>query len=194
MPADFPSMCRKFIEELPATIDETDKLLTRNKIFIDRNKDIGVLSREDAIDYGATGPILRGSDVEWDIRKAHPYGGYENFQFDIPTGTVGDCMDRYLVRMEEMRQSIRIVQQALDNMPGGEWNAPEAKIVLPEKTAVLTKMEELIHHFINVTQGINAPRARFTSLLKIRKANSVSTSSAKAVARRIASRFVRHRS
>jgi len=157
MPADFIPMCRKFIAELPATIDETDKLLTRNKIFIERNRDVAVLSKADAIDFGATGPILRGSGVEWDIRKARPYGGYENFQFDVPTGTVGDCMDRYLVRMEEMRQSIRIIQQALDNLPGGEWNAPEAKIVLPEKKMVLTKMEELIHHFINVTQGINAP-------------------------------------
>ncbi len=157
MPAEFVPMCRKFIEELPATIDEVDRLLTRNKIFIERNKDIAVLSRQDAIDYGATGPILRGSGVEWDIRKAHPYGGYENFEFDIPVGTVGDCMDRYLVRMEEMRQSIRIIRQALDHMPGGPWNAPEAKIVLPEKKAVLTKMEELIHHFINVTEGINAP-------------------------------------
>ncbi len=157
MPAEFVPMCRKFIDNLPKTIDEVDKLLTRNKIFIERNKDIAVLSREDAINYGATGPILRGSGVEHDVRKANPYGGYENFQFDIPTGTVGDCMDRYLVRMEEIRQSIRIVKQALDNLPGGPWNAPEAKIVLPEKQAVLTKMEELIHHFINVTQGINAP-------------------------------------
>src|SRR5258706_11441 len=113
MPADFPSMCRKFIEELPATIDETDKLLTRNKIFIDRNKDIGVLSKEDAIDYGATGPILRGSGVEWDLRKAHPYGGYEDFQFDIPTGTVGDCIGRYFLRMEETRPSLRIIYKAL---------------------------------------------------------------------------------
>ena len=157
LPADFIPMCRKFIADLPATIDEVDKLLTRNKIFVERNRDVAVLSKADAIDFGATGPILRGSGVEWDIRKARPYSGYENFQFDVPTGTVGDCMDRYLVRMEEMRQSIRIIQQALDTMPGGEWNAPEAKIVLPEKKAVLTKMEELIHHFINVTQGINAP-------------------------------------
>ena len=112
MPAEFVPMCRKFIDNLPKTIDEVDKLLTRNKIFIERNKDIAVLSREDAINYGATGPILRGSGVEHDVRKANPYGGYENFQFDIPTGTVGDCMDRYLVRMEEIRQSIRIVKQA----------------------------------------------------------------------------------
>jgi NADH-quinone oxidoreductase subunit D len=157
MPDDFIPMMKAFLKDLPGTIDETDRLLTRNKIFIERNKDVAVLSREDAINYGATGPILRGSGVEWDIRKAHPYSGYERFQFDIPTGTVGDCMDRYLVRMEEMRQSIRILHQAADNMPGGPWNAQEAKIVLPEKQAVLTKMEELIHHFINVTQGINAP-------------------------------------
>jgi NADH-quinone oxidoreductase subunit D len=157
MPPEFLPMLRKFLEDLPATIDETDKLLTRNKIFTERTRDVGVISKADAIDLGLTGPNLRGSGVEWDIRKAHPYGGYENFQFDVPTGTVGDCYDRYLCRMEEMRQSIRIIQQAVDNMPDGPWNAPEAKIVLPEKKAVLTKMEELIHHFINVTQGINAP-------------------------------------
>ena len=157
MPPEFLPMLRKFLRELPATIDEVDKLLTRNKIFVERCRDIGVISKDDAIDLGLTGPNLRGSGVEWDIRKAHPYGGYENFEFDVPTGTVGDCYDRYLCRMEEMRQSIRILQQAADHMPDGPWNAPEAKIVLPEKRAVLTKMEELIHHFINVTQGINAP-------------------------------------
>jgi NADH-quinone oxidoreductase subunit D len=157
MPADFIPQVRQFLKELPATLDEVDKLLTRNKIFLDRNRDIGVLSRADAINYGVTGPILRGSGVEWDIRKAHPYSAYEQFDFDVPTGSVGDCYDRYLVRMEEIRQSIRIIVQACDNMPDGPWNAPEAKIVLPDKTAILTKMEELIHLFINVTQGINAP-------------------------------------
>jgi NADH-quinone oxidoreductase subunit D len=157
MPPEFLPMLRKFLQELPATIDEVDKLLTRNKIFTERTRGIGILKKEDAINLGVTGPNLRGSGVEWDIRKAHPYGGYENFEFEVPVGTVGDCYDRYLCRMEEMRQSIRILQQAVDKMPGGEWNAPEAKIVLPEKKAVLTKMEELIHHFINVTQGINVP-------------------------------------
>jgi len=157
MPDDFLPMMRKFLKDLPATIDEVDKLLTRNKIFIERNREIGVLSPADAIDLGVTGPNLRGSGVEWDIRKAHPYGGYENYQFDVPVGTMGDCFDRYLCRMEEMRQSVRILHQAADTMPDGLWNAPEAKIVLPEKKAVLTKMEELIHHFINVTEGINAP-------------------------------------
>jgi NADH-quinone oxidoreductase subunit D len=104
-----------------------------------------------------TGPCLRGSGVDWDIRKSHPYGGYENFEFDVPVGTVGDCMDRYLCRMEEMRQSVRILHQAADKMPGGPWNSADAKIILPEKKAVLTKMEELIHQFILVTEGINAP-------------------------------------
>ncbi len=157
MPATFLPMVRQFLKEFPATIDEVDKLLSRNKIFIERTQEIGVLSKEDAIDLGVTGPCLRGSGVDWDLRKTHPYGGYENFDFDVPVGAVGDCYDRYLVRMEEMRQSVRILQQALDKLPDGPVNAPEAKIVLPEKKAVLTKMEELIHHFIAVTQGINAP-------------------------------------
>ncbi len=157
MPADFLPMMRKFLKDFPTTLDETDKLLTRNKIFVGRNQDIGILSRQDAVDFGITGPILRGSGVEWDIRRAFPYGGYEDFQFDIPVGTVGDCMDRYLVRMEEMRQSVRILQQAADRLPGGPWNSPDAKILLPEKKAVLTKMEELIHQFITVTEGVNAP-------------------------------------
>jgi NADH-quinone oxidoreductase subunit D len=157
MPPEFLPMLRKFLAGLPATIDEVDKLLTRNKIFTERTRGVGILKKEDAINLGVTGPILRGSGVDWDIRKAHPYGGYENFDFEVPVGTVGDCYDRYLCRMEEIRQSIRILQQAVDKMPSGEWNSPEAKIVLPEKKAVLTKMEELIHHFINVTQGVNVP-------------------------------------
>ncbi len=157
MPPEFLPMLRKFLKEVPATIDEVDRLLSRNKIFLERTRNIGVLSRADAVDLGITGPCLRASGVEWDIRKAHPYSGYENYQFDVPVGTVGDCYDRYLVRMEEMRQSVRILQQAADQMPDGPCNAPEAKIVLPEKKAVLTKMEELIHHFLLVTQGINAP-------------------------------------
>ena len=157
IPPEFLPMLRKFLSELPATITEVDKLLTRNKIFLDRTRDVGVLTKEQAVDLGVTGPILRATGIEWDLRKAHPYGGYEKFDFEVPVGSVGDCYDRYLVRMEEMRQSLRVIRQAADNMPGGAWNAAEAKIVLPEKKAVLTKMEELIHHFINVTEGINAP-------------------------------------
>jgi NADH-quinone oxidoreductase subunit D len=156
-PPEFWPMLRKFLKELPAGIDEVDKLLTRNRIFVERTKNIGILKKADAIDLGVTGPVLRASGVEWDIRKAHPYSGYEQFEFDVPVGTAGDCYDRYLCRMEEMRQSARIIRQAMDHLPDGPVNAPEAKIVLPEKKTVLTKMEELIHHFINVTQGVNAP-------------------------------------
>jgi NADH-quinone oxidoreductase subunit D len=157
MPPEFVPMLRKFLKELPATINETDKLLTRNRIFCERTRGIGILKKADAIDLGVTGPCLRGSGVDWDIRKSHPYSSYEDFDFDVPFGTEGDSYDRYLVRMEEMRQSIRILQQAIDNMPDGPVNSPDAKILLPDKKAVLTKMEELIHHFINVTEGINAP-------------------------------------
>ena len=157
LPPNFLPMLRKFLKEFPATVDEVDQLLTRNRIFIERNREIGVLSKEDAIDLGVTGPMLRGSGVEWDIRKAHPYSAYEDFDFDVPAGTVGDCFDRYLVRMEEMRQSVRIVYQVMGNLPDGPVNSPDAKVLLPEKQATLTKMEELIHHFINVTEGVNAP-------------------------------------
>jgi len=157
MPAEFAPMLRQFLDEIPAAIDETDKLLSRNKIFLARTKDIGVLSRADAIDLGTTGPILRASGVDWDIRKAHPYSGYEHFDFEVPVGTVGDCYDRYLVRMEEMRQSVSILRQAIEKLPEGPVNVDDPKIVLPEKKAVLTRMEELIHQFIQVTAGINAP-------------------------------------
>jgi NADH-quinone oxidoreductase subunit D len=157
MPPEFEPMLRKFIEGFPAALDEVDRLLTRNKIFINRTKDVGVLSKEDAIDLGVTGPILRASGVEWDLRRAQPYGGYEKFDFEIPVGTVGDCYDRYLVRMEEMRQSLGIVKQAIDSLPAGPVNVDDPRIVLPKKERVLTKMEELIGHFIHVTAGINAP-------------------------------------
>ncbi len=157
LPEAFLPMLRTFIKEFPAALAEADALLTRNKIFLNRTKDVGILSRADAIDLGTTGPILRASGVEWDIRKAHPYSGYENYAFDVPVGTVGDCYDRYLVRMEEMRQSIRILEQVIAKLPDGPVNIDDPKIVLPKKEKVLTKMEELIHQFIHVTTGINAP-------------------------------------
>jgi NADH-quinone oxidoreductase subunit D len=123
-----------------------------------------VVSREEAIDFGLSGPNLRGSNVEFDWRKANPYLVYDQLKFDVPYGTNGDCYDRYLVRIEEMRQSVKILRQCIDQIPGGAENktkepinVPDMKIVLPPKERVLTKMEELIHHFINVTQGINAP-------------------------------------
>ncbi|MEM1296802.1 MAG: NADH dehydrogenase (quinone) subunit D [Verrucomicrobiota bacterium] len=157
LPEGFAENVRKFLDELPPVIDEVDKLLTRNKIFVDRTKDIGFISKEDAIDYGLTGPNLRASGVDHDLRKAHPYLGYENYDFDIPLGSVGDSYDRYLVRMEEMRQSIRIIHQVLDTLPDGPINIVDPKGTLPQKEMVLMSMEELIHHFIVATQGIDAP-------------------------------------
>jgi NADH-quinone oxidoreductase subunit D len=149
--------CRKFLDEVVVNFDESERLLTRNRIFVDRTKDIGVISREAAIDYGLTGPNLRGSGVDHDLRKAHPYLCYKELEFEVPIGSVGDCYDRYLVRMEEMRQSVRILRQCLDKLPDGPINVPDGKVILPPKAKVLTSMEELIHQFILVTQGVNAP-------------------------------------
>jgi NADH-quinone oxidoreductase subunit D len=118
---------------------------------------MGVISKQDAIAFGLTGPNLRGSGVDHDLRKAHPYLHYDRYEFDIPIGTTGDCYDRYLVRMEEMRQSVRILRQVLAALPGGPINVADAKNLLPQKDRVLMKMEELIHHFILATQGIDAP-------------------------------------
>lgn len=162
-----PGWCaavQKFCDEVLVSIDDAERLLTRNKIWVDRTKDVGVVSREAAIDFGLTGPNLRGSGVDYDVRKAHPYLCYKDFDFDIPVGSVGDCYDRYLVRTEEMRQSVRIIRQALQRIPGGfdnpsrePVNVPDGKIVLPPKSKVLSGMEELIHQFMLVTQGQNAP-------------------------------------
>ncbi len=157
LPPGWTDMVRKFLDEVVVNFDESEQLLTRNRIFVDRTRDLGVISKEMAVDYGLTGPNLRGSGVEYDLRKAHPYLVYDQLEFDIPTGSVGDCYDRYLVRMEEMRQSVRILRQCLEKLPGGPVNIPDGKTVLPPKTKVLTSMEELIHQFMLVTEGMNAP-------------------------------------
>jgi len=162
-----PGWCesvRNFLNEVVVSIAEVETMLTRNRIWVDRTRDVGVISKETAIDYGLTGPNLRGSGVEYDLRKAHPYLCYKDLQFDVPVGSVGDCYDRYLVRMEEMRQSVRLVHQCLDKIPGGyenqakePVNVADGKIVLPPKNRVMTSMEELIHQFMLVTQGMNCP-------------------------------------
>jgi NADH-quinone oxidoreductase subunit D len=163
-PPGWIAAVRKFLGEVVVNIAESETLLTRNRIFVDRTRDVGVISRELAIDYGLTGPNLRGSGVDYDVRKANPYLVYKDLEFDIPVGSVGDSYDRYLVRMEEMRQSVRILHQCLDRIPGGPDNAghepvsiQDGKITLPPKSKVLTSMEELIHQFMIVTQGVNAP-------------------------------------
>jgi len=157
LPPGWTDQCRRFLDEVQVNIDEVDKLLTRNRIWIDRTRDVGVISRDDAIGYALTGPNLRGSGVDYDVRKANPYLNYDQLDFEVPLGSTGDCYDRYLVRMEEMRQSIRILHQCLEQLPNGPVNIDDPKIVLPPKRGVLTRMEELIHQFMLVTQGINAP-------------------------------------
>ena len=157
LPDHFLPAVEEFMETFIPALDETDALLSRNKIFVDRTRDVGVISREDAISYGLSGPNLRGSGVAHDLRIAHPYLGYENYEFDVPVGEHGDCYDRYAVRMEEMRQSVRILRQAIDNLPEGPVNVGDPKGTLPDKEKVLLSMEELIHHFIVSTQGIDAP-------------------------------------
>ena len=162
-----PGWCeavRKFTNEVTVNIAEMETLLTRNRIWVDRTRDVGVVSRADAIAYGFSGPNLRGSGVDYDLRKAEPYLCYKDLQFDVPIGSVGDCYDRYLVRMEEMRQSVRLIHQCLDKIPGGFENkskepvcVADGKITLPPKNQVMTSMEELIHQFILVTQGMNCP-------------------------------------
>lgn len=131
LPPGFPEAARKFIDEFPKHVDEYEQLLTHNRIWLSRTKEIGVISGEEAIEWGLSGPVLRGSGVNYDVRKARPYGGYENFDFDVPLGSDGDTYDRYLVRLEEMRQSRRIIQQVLDHLPTGPVRGKVPRILKP---------------------------------------------------------------
>ena len=157
LPKGWIDQCRKFLKEVVVNIAEVETLLTRNKIWIDRTKDVGVIPADVAIDYALTGPNLRSSGVDYDLRKAQPYLCYADLDFEVPLGATGDCFDRYLVRMEEMRQSVRIVAQCLDRLPGGPINIADGKVLLPPKQKVMTSMEELIHQFMLATEGVNAP-------------------------------------
>jgi NADH-quinone oxidoreductase subunit D len=134
-----------------------EKLLTRNRIWFGRLDGVGVIPKEVAVSYGLTGPNLRGSGVEWDLRKEMPYFGYEQYEFDVPVGSKGDAYDRYLCRIEEVKQSARIIRQALEKLPGGPVAVEDGKHFLPPKQKVMTRMEELIHQFMIVTEGPQAP-------------------------------------
>ena len=158
LPEGFEGRMLEFLSECEEQIDEIATLLDKNKIFMQRMCDVGVISKQDAIDYGITGPNLRASGVARDLRKDSPYLGYEKYDFDVPVAEEGDCYARYQIRMEEMRQSIRIIRQVLDTLPDGPVNIVDPKSTLPDKERVLMSMEELIHHFIVTTQGIDAPK------------------------------------
>ncbi len=157
LPADFEKKVRNIIKTIREKMKDYDKLLTENPIFIMRTKGVAVISAEEAINYCLSGPMLRGSGVNYDVRKANPYSGYENFDFDVPLGKNGDAYDRYLIRMEEMRQSLKIAEQAIDGMPEGPYRAHVPGVVLPPKEDVLYKMESMIFHFKIITDGFEAP-------------------------------------
>ena len=157
LPDGFIPALNKFLDEFIPQLDELDRLLTRNRIWVDRTKDLGVISKDDAISFAITGPNIRGSGIDYDVRKARPYLDYDKYDFDVPIGTVGDAYDRYLVRIEEMRQSVKILRQVIQKLPDGPIDVHDPKNMPPHKPEVLMKMEELIHHFIIHTEGIDAP-------------------------------------
>jgi NADH-quinone oxidoreductase subunit D len=157
LPERFIPQLKKFLDDFGPNLNECDRLLTRNKIFVDRTTDVGVIAKERAIAYALSGPNLRGSGIDHDLRRKHPYLDYDKYDFDVVIGSAGDCYDRYLVRIEEMRQSVRILRQVIDKLPSGPINVADWKNMTPPKSRVMTKMEELIHHFIVVTEGLDAP-------------------------------------
>ena len=142
---------------MPARVAEYESLLTKNAIWLKRTQQVGSISAAEAVSYGMTGPNLRATGYDYDLRKVRPYSGYENYDFEVPVGSVGDVYDRYLVRLEEMRQSCRILDQALRNLPDGPISVDDPKIFLPPKKRVLQGMEELIHQFMIVTDGFDCP-------------------------------------
>ncbi len=161
MAADIPDgwmdQLRGFLGEFPRTIDEIDRMLTRNAIWVGRTVGLGAMSAEDAENYGLSGPMLRASGVAYDVRKDFPYLGYETYDFDVPVGTRGDVYDRFLVRMEELRQSVRILEQAVVRLPDGPVNIDDPRVILPAKSKAMNEMESMIHHFKQVMEGPRPP-------------------------------------
>jgi NADH-quinone oxidoreductase subunit D len=157
VPPGFWAECAKFVEVMPKAIDDYEALIDRSEIWLERTQGIGLLSAEDAIALGQSGPVLRGSGVDWDLRRAQPYLAYDQVDFQVPVYSEGDVYARYRVRLEEMRESVKIVEQAMRRMPGGPWIADDRKVVLPPREELHTSMESLIHHFKIVTEGFRVP-------------------------------------
>jgi NADH-quinone oxidoreductase subunit D len=157
IPVGFEDKLRHFLNTFSPALDDTDRLLTRNGVFVGRTQGIGALTAKEAINYSLSGPMLRASGVPYDVRKDRPYLDYETYDFDVPVGERGDVYDRYLVRFEEMRQSARILEQALDRLPDGPINVADHRVILPPKHAAMNDMESMIHHFKQVMEGVPAP-------------------------------------
>lgn len=166
VPAEFDAAVRNILKIMPSRIDEYESLLTKNPLMLDRTAKIGVLPKETALTYGVTGPMLRASGVEWDLRKARPYMGYEQYDFHVPTSQHGDTQARYSVRIAEMRESLKIVRQALDKLPDGPVRSNNRKFVPPPRSELGTSMEALIHHFKLWTEGFTAPKASVYSAVE----------------------------
>jgi NADH-quinone oxidoreductase subunit D len=157
IPVGFTEKALQFCREFPSRVDQFEALLSKNEIFLNRTRGIGVVDRQRLLDLGVTGPLLRAAGEPWDLRKVSPYSSYDEFEFAIPIGTVGDGWDRYRVRVQEMRESVRIIEQALGGLPEGPWIADDRKVVLPPRHELSTSMEALIHHFKIVTEGYRVP-------------------------------------
>lgn len=158
VPVEFETAVRAFLRQMPRRIDQYEALLTRNPLFLDRTLGIGKLTAEQCLNLGVTGPLLRASGVKWDLRKMQPYSGYEQYDFEVPVRQEGDVYARYLVRMEEMRQSLKIIAQALEKLPFGPVRSNNRKYIPPPRSEIGVSMEALIHHFKLWTEGFHAPR------------------------------------
>jgi NADH-quinone oxidoreductase subunit D len=166
IPPGWEERCRAFLRYMPSRIDQYEALLDKNEIFLQRLKDVGIVDKETLLGLGVTGPLLRAAGIPWDLRKATPYSSYEHFDFKIPVGTVGDNYDRYRVRMAEMRESLKIVEQALDGLPEGKVITDNRKVALPPRHELATSMEALIHHFKLVTEGYRVPPSEVYSAIE----------------------------
>jgi NADH-quinone oxidoreductase subunit D len=166
VPVEFEAAVRDILKTFPKRIDQYEALLTRNPLMLDRTLGIGKLTGEECLNFGVTGPMLRASGVKWDLRKTQPYSGYELYDFEVPTRTEGDVYARFLVRLEEMRQSLKIVGQALDKLPLGAVRSNNYKFVPPPRSEIGVSMEALIHHFKLWTEGFNAPKGSVYSAVE----------------------------
>jgi NADH-quinone oxidoreductase subunit D len=166
VPVEFEAAVRDILKTFPKRIDQYEALLTRNPLMLDRTLGIGKLTGEECLNFGVTGPMLRASGVKWDLRKMQPYSGYEQYDFEVPTRTEGDVYARFLVRLEEMRQSLRIIKQALDTLPLGAVRSNNYKFVPPPRSEIGVSMEALIHHFKLWTEGFNVPKGSIYSAVE----------------------------
>lgn len=166
VPVEFDAAVRNFLKIFPKRVDEYEALMTKNPIFMDRLVGIGVMDAATALSHGVTGPMLRASGVNWDLRKARPYMGYEQYDFNIPTRTEGDTFARYIVHIEEFRESMKIIQQALDKLPMGPVHSTNRKFVAPPRSEIGVSMESLIHHFKLWTEGFPAPKGSIYSAVE----------------------------